>query len=112
MVQSAMQWKVPEKLIFHSGSICECIAHPKTVGVAAGLKEHLDAGARWKPCSLGEVTTYKKGGCKVLTLHGLLTCHVAHARARYRCRTAIHIASTLEVQYKHIRGWSLDSYQT
>ena len=38
--------------------------------------------------------------CKVLTLHGLLTRHVAHARARYRCRTAVHTASTLEVQYR------------
>ena len=45
--------------------------------------------------------------CKVLTLHGLLTHHAAHACARYRCRTAVHTASTLEVPQRHIRSWSL-----
>ena len=49
--------------------------------------------------------------CKVLTLHGLLTRHVAHARVRYRCRTAVHTASTFEVQHRHIWSWSLDNFQ-
>ena len=40
------------------------------------------------------------GACKVLTLHGLLTRHVAHARAWYRCYTAVYTASTLEVQHR------------
>ena len=51
-------------------------------------------------------------GCKVLTLHGLLTRHVAHARARYRCRTAVHTASTLEVQYRTLSELSLGYLQT
>ena len=38
--------------------------------------------------------------CKVLALHGLLTHHVSCAHVRYRCRTAVHIASTLEVQHR------------
>ena len=46
----------------------------------------------------------KKCPCKVLTLHGLLTRHVAHARARYRCRTAVHTASTLEVHNRTLRS--------
>ena len=33
-------------------------------------------------------------------MHGLLTHHVAHACARYRCRTAVHTARTLEVQHR------------
>ena len=44
--------------------------------------------------------------CKVLTLHGLLTRHVAQARVRYRCHTAVHTASTLEVPHRHIWSWS------
>ena len=50
--------------------------------------------------------------CKVLTLHGLLTRHVAHAHARYRCRTAVHTASTLEVQHRTLSSWSLGYPQT
>ena len=38
--------------------------------------------------------------CKVLALHGLLTCHVACALAWYRCHTAVHIASTLVVPHR------------
>ena len=38
--------------------------------------------------------------CKVLALHGPLTHHVSHARARYSCRMAVHTASTLVVQYR------------
>ena len=47
-------------------------------------------------------TVAYKGLCKVLALHGLLlTHHVSHARARYRCCTAVHTASTLEVHADH-----------
>ena len=35
-----------------------------------------------------------------MTLHGLLTRHVASACAWYRCRTAVHTASTLLVQHR------------
>ena len=49
-------------------------------------------------CGVVRVTRCSK--CKVLTLHGLLTRHVAHARAQYRCHMAVHTASTLEVQHR------------
>ena len=49
--------------------------------------------------------------CKVLALHGLLTHHVSRARAQYRCHQAVHTASTLEVQYRHIQSWSLARFR-
>ena len=49
--------------------------------------------------------------CKVLDLDGLLTHHVSHAHARYRCHTAAHMASTLEVYADHIQYWSLGLVQ-
>ena len=50
--------------------------------------------------------------CEVLALHGLLACHVSRACVRYRCHMAVYAASTLEVQYRHIRSWSLVRFQT
>ena len=49
--------------------------------------------------------------CKVLVLYGLLTCHVLHAHERYRCRTAVHTASILEVDTDHFQYWSLELVQ-
>ena len=70
---------------------------PPLLGAAIDKGMCNGAGAQW--------------GCKVLALHGLLTHHMARAHAWYRCHTAVHTASTWEVQHRHIRSWSLESFQ-
>ena len=49
--------------------------------------------------------------CKVLALHGLLTRHMAHARAWYWCHTAVYTASTLSYTTDHIQSWRWKYFQ-